>query len=79
MQESQYHEEGEHEFEELNSSQQNLMLEDNTEQSQIQKAMHMTEAPKKIEEVQSASAPLINDENELNDERASKASNSEKE
>ena len=41
--------------------------------------MHLTEAPKKIEEVQSASAPLINDENELNDERASKASNSEKE
>lgn len=63
---------------EFNQYQQNLILDDNTEQSQIQKVMHMTEAPKKIEEVQSASIPQINDENESNDEKVSKTSNSEK-
>jgi hypothetical protein len=36
------------------------MLEDNSEQSKIYRVMHMTEAPKKIEEVQSASAPEVN-------------------
>lgn len=75
---SQDEEEGEHDMLEFNQYQQNLILDDNSEQSQIQKVMHMTEAPKKIEEVQSASIPQINDENELNDEKVSKTSNSEK-